>query len=145
MGTGGQGSSSFPGLQEGWDKINCLEEQVDKLESSQKGSDDAVVLDGNIVLRCRQDVLAFLKQHLGTNCDIPAGAFSTPLGCLLPNLDKFAKLKRLEVKAIDLRCSQALMVVLPVFFTSPKLSTHIYGSSSGGAGQFKAFPNATEW
>ena len=125
------------------------------MESSQKGSDDAVVLDGNTVLRCRQDVLAFLEEHLGTNCDIPAGAFSSPHfllnemmathGCSLPNLDEFAKLKRLEVKAIDLRSSQALMTVLPVFFTSPKLSTHIYGSASGGSGRFKAFPNATEW
>ena len=107
------------------------------------------------MLRCRQDVLAFLEQYLRTNCDIPAEAFSSPhfllnemmttLGCSLPNLDKFAKLKQLEVKAIDLRCSQALMAVLPVFFTSPKLSTHIYGSSSGGAGRFKVFPNATEY
>ena len=153
--TGGQGSLVAPGLREGWEKINRLEERVDRLESSQKGSDDAVVLDGNVVLRCKQDVLAFLEEHLGTNCDIPAGAFSSPhfllnemmttLGCALPNLDEFTKLKRLEVKAIDLRCSQALMTVLPVFFTSPKLSTHIYSSSSGGPGRFKAFPNAVEW
>ena len=154
-GTGDQRSVSVPGLREGWDKVNRLEERVDRLESSQKGSDDAVVLDGNIVLRCKQDVLAFLEEHLGANCEISAGAFSSPhfllnemmttLGCALPNLDEFAKLKRLAVKAIDLRCSQALMTVLPVFFTSPRLSTHIYGPSSGGTGRFKAFPNATEW
>ena len=155
MGGSAQGSSSGRSLRDGWDKIVRLEDQVDRLESSQKGSDDAVVLDGNTVLRCRQDVLAFLEEHLGTNCDIPAGAFSSPhfllnemmatLRCSLLNLDEFAKLKRLEVKAIDLRSSQALMTVLPVFFTSPKLSTHIYGSASGGSGRFKAFPNATEW
>ena len=79
-----------------------------------------------------------LDGFLGANCDIPAGAFKSPhflfnevrvtLGCTLPNLDEFTKLKRLDVKAIDLRNLQALMTVLPVFFTSSKLLTHIYSS-----------------
>ena len=94
-----------------------------------------------------------LEGFLGANCDIPVGAFTSPhflfnevmvtIGCTLLNLDEFTKLKRLNVKAIDLRNLQALMIVLPVFFTSTKLSTHIH--SLGSIGHFRTFPNAKEW
>ena len=137
------GSRHLQDLRVGMEKILQLEEHVDRLESSQSGNaDDVVVLDGNIVLRSKQDVLEMLEEFLGVNCDIPAGAFASPhfsfnkmmttLGCSLPNLDEIVKLKRLGVKAIDLRNSQALMAVLPLFFMSVKLSTHIYGSGSTG-------------
>ena len=148
------GSRQSQDIHAGLEKVSQLEERVDRLESSQTGNaDDAVVLDGNIVLRSKQDVLAMLEGFLGVNCDIPAGAFTSPhflfnemmttLGCSLPNLDEIVKLKRLGVKAIDLRNSQALMAILPLFFTAGKLSTHIYGS--GSTGRFCAFPNSSEW
>ena len=63
-----------------------------------------------------------LEGFLGANCDIPAGAFTSPhflfnevmvtLGCTLSNLDEFTKLKLLNVKAINLGNSQANMTVL---------------------------------
>ena len=141
-------------IQVSMEKVSQLEECVDRLESSQSGNaNDAIVLEGNIILCSKQDVLAMLEEFLGVNCDIPAGAFTSPhflfnemmtmLGCALPNLDEIVKLKCLGVKAIDLRNSQALMAVLPLFFTLGKLSTHIYGS--GSTGRFRAFPNAVEW
>ena len=91
------------------------------------------------------------EKFLGANCNIPAGAFTSShfllnemmmtLGCALSNLDEIVQLKRLGIKAIDLRNSQALMAVLPLFFTctSGKLSTHIY--ASGSSGHFRAFLN----
>ena len=139
-------------LKAGWDKISNLEEWLDKLESTQSGGEDAVVLPSHIVLQSKQDVVGMLEGFLGANCDIPVEAFISPhflfneimvtLGCNLPNLDEFTKLKQLNVKVIDLRNSQALMMVLPVFFTASKLSMHIY--SSGATGRFRAFPNAKE-
>ena len=124
------GGDPSQNLEAGWDKMANLEECLDKLESSQSGGEDAVVLPGDIILRSKQDIIAMLEGFLGANCDIPVGAFTSPhflfnelmvtLGCTLPNLDEFTKLKRLNVKAIDLRNSQALMAVLPVFFTSSK-------------------------
>ena len=149
-----QSGSTQSSSRAGDERMNRLEERVDLLESTQSGvTDDSVVLDGNIILRSKQDVMAMLERFLGVNCEIPAGAFTSPhfllnemmttLGCSLPNLDEIVKLKRLGVKAIDLRNAQALMAILPLFFTSGKLSTHIYGS--GSSGRFRAFPNAGEW
>ena len=140
-------------LKAGWEKIHDMEEYFDKLESTQSRGED-VVLPGDIMLSRKQDMVGMQEGFLSANCDIPAGAsFKSPhflfnkvmvtLGCALPNLNEFTKLKRLDVKAIDLRNSQALMTVLPVFFTSGKLSTHIY--SSGATVCFRVFLNAKEW
>ena len=136
----------------GRDMMDQLSKRIDRLESSPDG-EDTVILNGT-VLRTKQDVVGFLESHLGVNCNVPAGAFASPhfllnevmltLGCSMPTLDELTKLKRLNVRAIDLRCSQALMATLPVFFTSSKLSTHTYKSGSTG-GRFKAFPNYKEW
>lgn len=83
------------------------------------------MLEGNIILCSKQDVLLMLEEYLKVNIDIPAGAFTSPhfllnemmtmLGCMLPNMDEIVKLKCLGVKAIDLRTSQALVAVLPLF------------------------------
>ena len=115
-------------MKAGWDKISNLEEHLDKLESTQSSREDAVVLPGNIVLLSKQDVVGMLESFLGANCDIPTGAFTSPhflfneimvtLGCTLPNLDEFTKLKQLNIKEIDFRKFQALMTVLPGFFTT---------------------------
>ena len=80
----------------GWEKMSNLEERLDKLESRQSGGEDAVVLPGDIVLWSKQDVIAMLEGFLDANCDIPAGAFTSPhflfnevmvtLGRTLPNL-----------------------------------------------------------
>ena len=63
------------------------------------------------------------------------------LGCTMPTLDDLSKLKRLDVRAIDLRCTQALMATLPVFLTSGRFSTYSYKGSGGGSARFKAFPS----
>ena len=136
----------------GKDMMSQLSQRIDRLESSPDG-EDTVVLNGT-VLRTKQDVVGLLESHLGANCNVPAGAFASPhfllnevmltLGCSMPTLDELTKLKRLDVRAIDLRCSQALMATLPVFFTSSKLTTHAY-KSGGSTGRFKAFPNYKEW
>ena len=145
-------SSVTADISAGKDLMNQLAQRIDRLESSPDG-EDTVILNGT-VLRSKQDVVGLLETHLGVNCSVPAGAFASPhfllnevmltLGCSMPTLDELTKLKRLDVRAIDLRCSQALMATLPVFFKSGKLSTHAYkaGSSSG---RFKAFPNYKEW
>ena len=92
-----------------------------------------------------------LETHLGVNCDVPTGAFASPqfllnevmltLGCTMPTLDDLSKLKRLDVRAIDLGCTQALMATLPVFLTSGRFSTYSYKGSGGGSARFKAFPS----
>ena len=136
----------------GREMIEQLSKRIDRLESSPDG-DDTMILNGT-VSRTKQDVVGLLESHLGVNCNVPAGAFASPhfllnevmltLGCSMPTLDELTKLKRLDVCAIDLRCSQALMATLPVFFTSGKLPTHTYRSGSSG-GSFKDFPNHKEW
>ena len=136
----------------GKDMMSQLSNRIDRLESSPDG-EDTVIISGT-VLRTKQDVVGFLESHLGVNCNVPAGAFASPhfllnevmltLGCSMPTLDELTKLKRLDVWAIDLRCSQALMATLPVFFTLGKLSTHSY-KTGGSSGRFKAFPNYKEW
>ena len=140
-------------LRAGREMVDKLASRVDKLKSSPDG-EDTVVLGGH-TLRSKKDVQALLESHLGVNCDIPAGAFASlqfllnevmlTLGCSMPTLDDLSRLKRLDVRAIDLRCTQALMAMLPVFITSSRLTTHAYKESSGGAARFKAFPSYTEW
>ena len=133
--------------------MDQLGKQIDRLESSPDG-EDTVILNGT-VLRTKQDVIRLLESHLGVNCNVFAGAFASPhfllnevmltLGCSMPSLDELTKLKWLDVRAIDLRCLQALMATrLLVFFTSGKLSTHAYKTGSS-LGRFKAFPNYKEW
>lgn len=140
-------------LRAGREMMDKLAVRVDKLESAPDG-EDTVILGGN-TLRCKKDVQSLLETHLGVNCDVPAGAFASPqfllnevmltLGCTMPTLDDLSKLKRLNVRAIDLRCTQALMATLPVFLTSGRLSTHAYKGGSGNAARFKAFPSFADW
>ena len=132
--------------------MSQLAKRIYRLESSRDG-EDTIILNGT-VLWTKQDVVGLLESHLGVNCNVPAGAFASPhfllnevmlmLGCSMPILDELTKLKRLNVRAIDLRCSQALMATLPVFFTSDKLLMHTYKAGSL-LGHFKAFPNYKEW
>ena len=140
-------------LRAGREMMDKLAVRVDKLESAPDG-EDTVVLGGN-TLRCKKDVQSLLETHLGVNCDVPAGAFASPqfllnevmltLGCTMPTLDDLSKLKRLDVRAIDLRCTQALMATLPVFITSGKLATYSYKGSGGSSARFKAFPSFADW
>ena len=104
---GGSGGIAYQDLKSGWEKISSLEESLDKLDSTQSGGEDAMVLPGDIILRNKQEVVAILEGFLGANCDIPVRAFTSPhflfnevmviLGCTLPDLDKFTKLKCLSV------------------------------------------------
>ena len=140
-------------LRAGREMMDKLAVRVDKLESAPDG-EDTVVLGGN-VLRCKKDVQALLETHLGVNCDVPAGAFASlqfllnevmlTLGCTMPTLDDLLKLKHLDVRAINLRCTQALMATLPVFLTSGRLSTYLYKGSGSGSAQFKTFPSFADW
>lgn len=99
-------------IRSGRKMMDKLEERIDRLESLHNGdSDDTIVVDGNHTLCSRQDVLALFESNLGVNCDISAGVFASPhfflnevmltLGCSLPSLNEFMKLKRLDVNAID--------------------------------------------
>ena len=63
----------------------------------------------------------------------------------MPTLDALSKLKHLDVRAIDLRCTQVLMAMLPVFLTSKRLSTYSYKGSGGSSVRFKAFPSFADW
>ena len=140
-------------LRAGREMVDKLAGRVDKLESSPDGEDTVVL--GGLTLRSKKDVQALLEGHLGVNCDIPTGSFTSPqfllievmltLGCSMPTLDDLSKLKRLDVRAIDLRCTQALMATLPVIITSSRLSTHPYKGSADGSSRFKAFPSYAEW
>ena len=126
---------------------------VDKLKSAPDG-EDTVVLGGNTLL-CKKYVQALLETHLGINCDVPAGAFASPqfllnkvmltLECSMPTLDDLSKLRRLDLRAIDLHCTQALMATLPVFLMSGRLSTYSYKGSGGSSAHFKAFLSFTDW